>query len=74
MITKRGWENNNQHGNTIKTNDLSDIFCCYYVKFGHTKRYYKKLQNKNQKTPIVTVATLSSFSANIITISAKEYA
>ncbi|KAK3020375.1 hypothetical protein RJ639_047240 [Escallonia herrerae] len=55
----------------------SEIVCYYYKELGHTKRYCKKLQNRNQRaqTSTATVATTSnSSSEKTVTISVDEYA
>jgi hypothetical protein len=52
-----------------------EIVYYYYKETGHTKRYYRKLQIQNQRTPTATVnvATSNSSSENTVTIWAVEY-
>ncbi|KAK3027217.1 hypothetical protein RJ639_040806 [Escallonia herrerae] len=55
----------------------SEIVCYYCKEPGHTKRYCKKLQNRNQRAQTTTatvVATSSSSPGKTVTISVDEYA
>ena len=67
-------EHKNRGDNVAKNNEI----VCYYCKEpGHTKRYCRKLQSRNQRTQSITtnVAAISSTSSQkTVTISADEYA
>ncbi|KAK3028106.1 hypothetical protein RJ639_039800 [Escallonia herrerae] len=55
----------------------SEIVCYYCKESGHTKRYCKKLQNRNQRAQTTTAtvaATSSSSPEKTVTISVDEYA
>ncbi|KAK3008087.1 hypothetical protein RJ639_013614 [Escallonia herrerae] len=55
----------------------SEIVCYYCKERGHTKRYCKKLQNRNQRAQTTTAtvaATSSSSPGKTVTISVDEYA
>ncbi|KAK3008158.1 hypothetical protein RJ639_015137 [Escallonia herrerae] len=55
----------------------SEIVCYYCKEPGHTKRYCKKLQNRNQRAQTTTAtiaATSSSSPGKTVTISVDEYA
>ncbi|KAK2991391.1 hypothetical protein RJ640_024003 [Escallonia rubra] len=55
----------------------SEIMCYYCKEPGHTKRYCKKLQNRNQRAQTTTAtvaATSSSSPEKTVTISVDEYA
>ena len=60
-------------------NDSSTIMCFYCHETGHTKKNYKKLQNRNRINQIANVATSdtgtsSNSSDKIITMTVEKFA
>ncbi|KAL6313651.1 hypothetical protein AAG906_010069 [Vitis piasezkii] len=76
-----GRKSNNRGGSKTSdsyNNDSSNIVCYYCHEPGHTKKYCKKLQNRNQRNQIANVATASSTSSSssdkTVMVSADEFA
>ncbi|KAL6311472.1 hypothetical protein AAG906_012053 [Vitis piasezkii] len=60
-------------------NDSSTIVCFYYHEAGHTKKNYRKLQNRNRRIQTTNVttfdtATFSDSSDKIVTMTTEEFA
>ncbi|RVW25326.1 hypothetical protein CK203_116037 [Vitis vinifera] len=76
-----GRKSNNRGGSKTSNsynNDSSNIVCYYCHESSHTKKYCKKLQNRNQRNQIANVATASSTSSSssdkTVMVSAYEFA
>ncbi|KAK3015718.1 hypothetical protein RJ639_005918 [Escallonia herrerae] len=80
VANRGGWSNNRGDrgggGRGGHNEGTSEIVCYYYKKPRHTKRYCKKLQNRNQRvqtSTAIVAATSSLSSEKTVTISVDEY-